>query len=121
MKEILLSSALVLLGLVAKSQSMLFEIKPYVVNRTVITEDTTFLSRSDTSVSIGLTVCGVGVDSACVNYTLYREDGSVFEQGNVNAPLQAVAIAIARPLNIDSVNIILRRWNIEAIRQIENE
>lgn len=112
---------LTLIALLSKAQSMLFEIKPYVVNRNVITEDTTFMSRSDTSTMIGLTICGIGTDSACVNYTLYREDGSIFEQGVVNSSLQAVSIAVARPLNIDSVNVILRYWHIEAIRQISED
>lgn len=116
-----LTLLLTLIAFVAKSQSMKFEIKPYVVNRTVITGDTTFISRSDTSTSIGLTICGIGTDSACVNYILYKQDGSVFEQGTKNTTFQAVGIVIQRPLDLALVNMVLRYWHIEAIRQITDD
>lgn len=118
MKKLVIAIALLLAACSSFAQSMIFEIKPYVVNRVVITEDTTFLMRSDTSTQIGLTICGIGTDSACVDYTLYRPDGSIFERGVKNTTFQAVGIVIQRPLNLTNVNMVLAYWNIEAIRQI---
>lgn len=116
-----LTLLLTLIALAAKSQSLLFEIKPVVYKTEMITEDTLIVKSLDTCTSIGLTICGIGTDSACVNYTLYKSNGRAYQNGTVTASLQAVAIAIQRPLNLPNVNMILRLWNIEAIRQITDD
>lgn len=116
-----LTLLLTLIALSAKSQSLLFEIKPVVYKTEMITEDTLIVKSVDTCNRIQLTICGIGTDSACVNYAIFKESGMQRQSGTVTASLQAVAIAIQRPLNLTNVNMILRLWNIEAIRQITDD
>lgn len=103
----------------AFGQGLAFEIKPYIVNRSVITEDTSFLSRSDTCTSIRF-IIGLGAeDSAVVNYYLFRSDGTFYESGEKKVPKSVVSIVTADPINITYLNAVLSYWHIEAIRQKE--
>lgn len=104
----------------ANAQSLKFEIKPYVISKKITTVDTTFISQSDTMKIISLSICGIGEDSACVSYGLYKgnEMFSPFTSGAVNIGVQSLGVIISRPVNISNVNAVLKRWHIEATSQI---
>lgn len=116
MKRILF--AIALLPFLSQAQGLSFTVKPYVVQSVVILQNgSQIVKKSDTSTQLKLTLCGIDEDSACVSYSLFKSDGSLFEGGIKKVPKEVLDIIITTPININALNQVLSFWNVEAIKQ----
>lgn len=116
MKKILTLFAL-LISFGANAQK--FEIEPYIVHNVVKSMGDEFIIKADTCKYISFTAT-LGEDSLSVQYSLYRDDNSLFETGYKNAPKSAIDIIKQDNVNISQLNMLLEAWHIEAIRQVTN-
>lgn len=93
-----------------------FEIDPYVVQKSVITGDTSFITTSDTCEIITFRVVYSDLDSAAIAYDLKRQDRSVYETGVKKIPIEALVLIATKPYNMAALNSMLAQWHIEAIK-----
>jgi hypothetical protein len=113
--------AATLLPLAAPAQrGVSLEIKPYIVKVVVVTTGGNVTKRTDTCVKLVLNPCGIVTKTTgCVNYQLFRADGSLYETGDKIVPRNKLDLLNADPVNITAINNLLINWYIEAINEIQ--
>lgn len=119
MKKLKLMAAMCACYLSANAQTikeLSFEIDPYIVQKSVITSDSSFITTSDTCEIISFHVTYSDLDSAVIAYDLKRKDRSTYETGVKKIPIEALTLIATKPINLTALNSLLTRWHIEAIK-----
>lgn len=119
MKKLKLIAALCACYLSTNAQTikeLSFEIDPYIVQKSVTTGDSSFITSSDTCEIITFRVVYTDLDSASIAYDLKRQDRSIYETGVKKIPIEALMLIATKPLNMTALNGMLSRWHIEAVK-----